>query len=362
MRNNGIKTNTVLPSEGSATPPPVFKNGNGNYAASDLAKSVEAIVQRPINEPELNKQALRAIAVTSGRSGEPNARELATRSFSGANNQHIEEIHGIQEFLGVQIIGVTKHVREISSSMTPGERYIRSHLQGTPWTTADKVKCLFLIVVSVFLILIGVNTIATVLLSSGLAGFQNPVSAYLFSGIPVALAACLKAITSHIGEEPRRRRYILGIWGIGFFFGILWAYQFAGIFRGLTQTTAEIIDALTTAGSPAATPESNIMFVFTSIVAEAFLSAGCWLSAHTIAEQHQLERLTDNPVYLKKQSDLDRWGKIHHEYVQLRSQLNGKLQAIESRSHAYIEEALGFYRAAVKAASDNQRLDDFLGS
>lgn len=362
MRNNGTKTNAALPPAGNSNPPPVFKNGNGNYAASDLARSVEAIVQRLINEPEINKQALRAIAVTSGRSGEPNARELATRSFSGANNQHIEEIHGIQEFLGVQITGVTKHLRDISGSMNPCERYLRSHLQGTPWTTAAKVKCGFLIVVSVFLILIGMNTIATVLLSSGLAGFQNPVSAYLFSGIPIALAAGLKAMTTHIPEEPRRRRYIIVIWGIGFLFGILWAYQFAGIFRGLTQTTAEIIDALTTTGSPATTPNSNIMFVFTSIVAEAFLSAGCWLSAHTIAEQHQLERLTDNPVHLKKQSDLDRWGKIHHEYVQLRSQLNGKLQAIESRSHAYIEEALSFYRAAVKAVSDNQRLDDFLGS
>lgn len=362
MRNNVSKTNVAIPSEGGGNPPPVFKNGNGNYAASDLAKSVEAIAQRPINEPEINKQALRAIAVTSGRSGEPNARELAARSFSGANNQHIEEIHGIQEFLSVQINGVTKHVREISGSMNPAERYIRSHLQGTPWTTAAKVKCGFLIIISVFLILIGMNTIATVLLSSGLAGFQNPVSAYLFSGIPIALAACLKAIPSHIDQAPRRRFYILIIWGVGFLFGILWAYQFAGIFRGLTQTAAEIITDFTSSGNAATEPNSNIMFVFTSIVAEAFLSAGCWLSAHTIAEQHQLERLTDNPVHLKKQSDLDRWGKIHHEYVQLRSQLNGKLQAIESRSHAYIEEALGFYRAAVKAASDNQRLDDFLGS
>jgi hypothetical protein len=111
-----------------------------------------------------------------------------------------------------------------------------------------------------------------------------------------------------------------------------------------------------------ANPKSNCLLVFIATIAEACLSAGCFLTAQAIAEKAQFDALIDNPIHLKKQSDLDRWGKIHQEYVQLRSQLNGKLQAIESRSHAYIEEALSFYRAAVKAASDNQRLDDYLGS
>jgi hypothetical protein len=67
MRNNGSKTNVVIPSEAGGNPPPVFKNGNGNYAASDLAKSVEVIVQRPINEPEINKSALRSYQRSCGR-------------------------------------------------------------------------------------------------------------------------------------------------------------------------------------------------------------------------------------------------------------------------------------------------------
>ena len=85
-------------------------------------------------------------------------------------------------------------------------------------------------------------------------------------------------------------------------------------------------------------------------------------AAQTISEKHQLEQLADNPAYLKQQKDLDRWSKIQHDYVQLRGSLNGKLQAIESKSRAHVEKAVDYYRAALKAAADNQRLDDFLNS
>lgn len=341
--------------------PPVTRNGNGSYGCSDLAQKVEVIVNRNINQPEINKTALRILAGTSGRAGESSARELAARSFGAANNQHVEEMHGVMAFLEHQIAGASKHSKEISTGMNPAQRYIRSKLNGTPWTKPDKVKCGTLIGGAGVLLAIGVNTNATVLQGSGIAAFEHSISAYLFSGIPIALALGLKALASHIEEEKRRGKYIVIIWIIGLLFGMLWAYLFAGTFQGLTQTTAQLVRSLTEGGA-AESPTSNVLFVFVAIMAETCLSAGCLLTAQKIAETHQLEELTDNPAHLKQQSDLDRWGKIHHEYVQLHSQLTGKLQALEDKSRAYIEEVVNFYRAAVKAAADNQRLDDFLGS
>jgi len=35
---------------------------------------------------------------------------------------------------------------------------------------------------------------------------------------------------------------------------------------------------------------------------------------------------------------------------------------LEDQSRTHVEKAVNYYRAALKAASDNQRLDDFLGS
>jgi len=176
------------------------------------------------------------------------------------------------------------------------------------------------------------------------------------------LAVCLKGLYSYVEGDARRRIYIIVIWVVGFIFGVIWAFLFAEIFRGLTQSPAEIISDLANSGGAAASPKGNWIFVFVAIIAETFLSAGCWLTAQTIAEKHQLEELTDNPAYLKQQKDLDRWSKIHHDYVQLRGRLHGKLQAIEDKSRTHVEKAVNYYRAALKAAADNHRLDDFLGS
>lgn len=361
MKKNLNSSPVPGPVIGPISAPPIMNNGNGSYSCSDLAQKVEVIVNRSIIQPELNKIALRILAGTSGRAGESSARELAARSFGAANNQHVEEMHGVMAFLEHQIAGASKHAKEISTGMNPAQRYIRSKLNGTPWTRPNKLKYGMLVVGSGLLLAIGVNTNATVLKASGIAAFENSISAYLFSGIPIALALGVKALASHIDEDKRRRIYIIIIWIIGLLFGMVWAFLFAGTFQGLTQTTAQLVQSLTEGGA-AESPTSNVRFVFVAIMAETFLSAGCWLTAQTIAEQHQLEELTDNPAHLKQQSDLDRWGKIHHEYVQLYGQLTGKLQAIEDKSRAYVEEAVNFYRAAVKAAADNQRLDDFLGS
>jgi hypothetical protein len=79
-----------------------------------------------------------------------------------------------------------------------------------------------------------------VLRSSGIRAFENVISAYLFSGIPIALAACLKALSAHIEDSGRRRVYTLSVWGIGFLFGMTWAFLFANTFPGLTQSTADL--------------------------------------------------------------------------------------------------------------------------
>ncbi|MCX6896633.1 MAG: Yip1 family protein [Verrucomicrobia bacterium] len=305
---------------------------NGYYASGDHAKQVREIAGREIVEPEIDKPALRITAFTNGRAGESGVRETAARNFGALNNQHVEEIHGVLEMLEHAIAGAGRHIREISNGMNPAKRYIHTNTAGTPWTRASRVLFWFFIIISVVLLAVGINTNANVLRSSGIPAFENLIAAYLFSGIPIALAACLKGLFSYVQGDSRRRVYIIVVWVIGFLFGVIWAYLFAEIFRGITQSTAEIVRSLTEAGSATAAPNSNWVFVFVAIIAETFLSAGCWLTAQTIAEKHQLEELADNPAYLKQQKDLDQWSKVQHEYVQLRGCLNGKLQAIENKS------------------------------
>ena len=334
--------------------------GNGHYGSRDLASRAEATVKGEIVVPEIDCAGIRATAIAMGRAGDPVVRETSSRAFGAVNNEHVEEIHGIYQLMENAAKGAQKHIKEISAGMNPKDRYIHVNNNGTPWTKADRTKVWFLIILSFLLLGIGMNTNATVLRSSGIRAFENGIGAYLFSAIPIALAACLKALAAHIDDAGRRRLYTVGVWVIGFFFGIAWAFLFAGTFPGLTQSTADLVRSLTEAGS-GARPESNISFIFVAIMSEAFLAAGAWLTAHAIAEKHELEEITDNPAYLKRQSDLDYWSKIHHDNVRICSLLDGKLRRIEDESRCYVEKSVNYFRAALKASADSQRLDDFLG-
>jgi hypothetical protein len=151
-------------------------------------------------------------------------------------------------------------------------------------------------------------------------------------------------------------------WGIGFAFGMVWAYLFAQTFPGLTQSTAELVRSLTESGGAGAASESKASFIFVAIMAEAFLAAGAWLTAHAIAEKHELEEIADNPAYSKRQADLDKWAAIYHDNVQLCGLLTGKLRRIDDASRCYVEKSLNYFRAALRSSADSQRLDDFLGS
>lgn len=337
-------------------------NGNGHYGCRDLAVKANAVIKREIVVPEVDCSGIRTTAIAMGRAGESVVRETSSRAFGAANNEHVEEIHGVLPLAEDTVKGAQKHVKEISGGMDPKDRYIHVRKNGTPWTKADRVKFWFLLILSGLLLAVGLNTNATVLRASGIRAFENGISAYLFSGIPIALAACLKGLAAHIEDQGRRRVYTVGVWGIGFSFGIAWAFLFAGTFPGLTQSTADLVRSLTETGSGTRPPESNVSFIFVAIMSEAFLAAGAWLTAHAIAEKHELEELTDNPAYQKRQSDLDYWTKVYHDNVQICGLLTGKLRRIEDESRCYVEKSVNYFRAALKASADSQRLDDFLGS
>ena len=256
--NNNTKQITSPALAAEFSPPHVGNTGNGHYASSDLAQKVQAINDQEIVEPEIDKPTLRMKAFTSGRAGESDVRETAAHSFGAVNNSHVEEIHGILELLEHAIAGAGKHIREISGGMNPAKRYIHTNASGTPWTKASRILFWFFIIISIALLAVGINTDANVLRASGIPAFENPIAAYLFSGIPIALAACLKGLSAYVEGDSRRRIYIIIVWVIGFVFGVLWAFLFAETFRGLTQTTAEIVRSLAESGTATAAPSRQL--------------------------------------------------------------------------------------------------------
>ena len=74
------------------------------------------------------------------------------------------------------------------------ERYTELVHEGTPWTRFARIQAGFFVGLSVILLGVGINSNAVVLISSGISGFENPWRAYLFSTIPIGLAAVMGII------------------------------------------------------------------------------------------------------------------------------------------------------------------------
>ena len=144
--------------------------------------------------------------------------------------------------------------------------------------------------------------------------------------------------------------YVVTIWVLGLLLGTTWTVLFAQTFNGMTQSTAEIINDLSTP-STESSHHMGVAFIVVSILAESFLSAACVLTIETIVRQHTPSKRVRNPAYEQTQADLDRWLKRQAEHDELCARINGKLEALERAKHRYAEEVVGAFHVALLASA-----------
>ena len=337
-------------------------NGNGKiarYASRGLPKEVIAVAEQEITVPPLDRDRIRAIAISCGRGGESGVRDMAGHAFDVATAELAEQCHLLADHLSAEIAGADRHITEISDRMRREPRHIETQGDVTPWTTAARIQIIFFIALSLLLLLVGINTNAVVLMSSGIAAFEHPLRAYFFSMIPIGIAGALKALGSLIEDHYRRRTYTIAVWTVGLVSGFVWARLFAATFPMLTQTAADIVRNLAEPTAGTATHPTNSLLVFVAMTAEACLAAGGWLTAQAIYDKHHKE-LADNPVYLKHQQELDFWSGQKSQYRRLEGRLAGKIRALDEAHRHYVEQAVADFRVALKWAANNDHLDEFL--
>lgn len=338
-------------------------NGNGGpacYGSTVLSQEVFKVTGQSIRVPREDKEFIRATAITRGTTGEADCLEYHSRLFDSQNAELLEQSRRLDQQLAVEEAGAERHVRELSEIQTQTDRYRECSGESVPWTKFDIVQVGVLAVMSAMLLGVGINTNASVLQSSGIAAFESPWRAILFSFIPVGLAVAVKVPGSHLSLKSRRLAYTYVVWGLGLVFGFLWAGQFARTFPNLTQSTAELIDALTRPQAAASDGHSSSSFILIAMLAEVFLAAGCWLTIQFIAEKHAPAVRTDNPAYLKVQNDLGHWHQRQAENRRLSGLLAGKIRAIDEARGHFITGAIGYFRAAVKLAVNDRHLNNFL--
>ncbi len=365
MKTKALKTESPARASDRAMAKHAASNGNGTgkpvaYGSHELSDEILTVAQQPVRMPREDKELIRALAITRGHSGEPECCDYHTRSIDSSNAELLEQCRRLDEQVRVEESGAQRHIEELTRILEHTDRYREQAEPTVPWTNFDIVQIVLLALMSLVLLAVGINTNASVLQSSGIPVFENLWRAYLFSFIPVGLAVAVKMPGSHIALKSRRLAYTYGVWGLGLLFGVVWAVQFANTFPGMTQSTADIIASLTDPSAGANQGHSNNSFVLVAMLAEVFLAGGCWLTIQLISEKHAPCTRTDNPAYLKAQSDLTHWQRRQAENRRLAGILAGKIRAINEAREQFVGGAMAYFRAAVKLAVNDKHLDDFL--
>jgi hypothetical protein len=227
------------------------------------------------------------------------------------------------------------------------------HHEGQPWTKFSKATVAFLLILSFAGLAVGMNTNAMVLMSSGIPAFETPIRAYLFSTVPILLAAMIKVVGWMIEDQNLRRKYTFAVCTLGIFLGIVWAGSFAKTFPGFTQSAAEIVQSLTTSNGGSSSGSNSGWMVFISLLAEACCAGGCWLVVQVICDRHQKTIVEPNPIYRSREAELQVWCRCRNDYHRLAGQLAGKLNAIADARKHFIENCVGYFYAALKLATKN---------
>jgi len=211
-------------------------------------------------------------------------------------------------------------------------------------------------VFSLVLLGVGINTVAQVLLASGVPGFDNPWRCYLFSLTPIGIAFAFKSLRTFVPEARQKMIYTVIIWACGLVFGILWTILFASTFPALTQSASDIINSINSNSAGSSSGHGNILFIIASILAESLLAAGCWLTIEAIVEKHQPSVRVANPAYARTQTDLDHWLKRKYEQLHIAGKIKGKMDATESARKRFVEDSVGLFRTALGAAGHGDHL------
>lgn len=313
------------------------------YGSNVSTKQVSSLCWEPVHTPQINKNYIQANAVSRGPVAEADVREYHSRLFLEANAQLRQACYRLITTVGHNIAGLDRQIQEVSEIAESTKRYKDSFGGGLPWTLFSKLQVIVLALFSVLMILIGLNTVATVLMSAGNPVWNTWWRCYLFSAVPVGLAFGLKIYKGWIEDPAKAMHYCRVITVLGLLFGTIWAAMFGSMFQGLTQSTAEILSDITNPTSHKTSTLFQAVYTVVTFLAESTIAASCWLSIENTMHKHQPNTRQPNEARSAAQNDLNQLVSVKASEETMRAQLEGKLDAMEHSRKRYVEEAVAVY-------------------
>lgn len=307
-----------------------------------------------IKSAKIDKNNVDQLALTHGKSARQMIEGYVRNRMEEENGNTIARIGVFLVLLKRQKESLDKVIRKQSETLSGIPQYVGDGADAPPWTTVETVEEWALGCVAVLMVLLGCNTSAQILQSTGIAGFEYYWKAFLFSAIPPFFACTIHGFGAVFRSPRGRVAFTAFTWAAGFVFGLCWIVTYAKLFPALGQTPADIIKELTASSADSDRKYLTQLFIVFSMLCESFIAAACILTMTGIARRHESTASESNPVYQRIERELNTQKRHLFDVEQITARLEGKQKEFARKTERLIQESLIDFDTAVAAAEGDQ--------
>lgn len=329
------------------------KSGPAASASSAAQSAAEVLLERA---DKLLKESVSPVfehaRVIKHAIGGPEQKSEMRRAMGEAYDAEVREVWSEAAFLCNAISGDTGAIKQVSEAIKPlqnkaanlfPEKVEEEEVRVWTWTSGGYTLA------SILLLGLGINSTATIALGSGVPGFDSPLRAYLFTFLPAGIAIAFAGVgrwLSDVGQLALMR----WLFGLGVAFAVMWVFLFAQCFSSFVQQPPEFVLSPVPEGAVPTSPISTLsgpLFIICSVLAEAFLGAGCALAALRSRHLTKARKMVHDPEHDQLKASISALAVLKARLETAAARLGARIEKIEANKQDYLNRATECFAGSV---------------
>ncbi len=373
MKNNTNRTNRLLKpgrngGNGHDTPPiaaPAVSsdhggNGNGKAAQPSVEATPGAFVAsdneyRVLSKehPALTPERELILGAAWNRSGEQVVRAHHVAKFDAEWAGDEQVLRQVAHDISENVQSGESHERNLSSVLHSTDPYVYEQRETKPWTIWDRVQLAAMLLFSIVLLAVDINSTALILMNSGLDGFRGHYwKAALFNlALIIGGAFLIKAISAWLTSDQARRRYTLVVASSAIVSLIVALPVFA---RMYARMTIDPIALMTGEVGSAGSVNSALTFAL-QIFTGNLIAGTMWLTASLFIERHRPSIRIENPAWRRVKDDLDVISNLMRQEGEKLGLVQAGLVRIDAERRELVTRAVELYKLAEQSIHGGQK-------
>ena len=245
------------------------------------------------------------------------------------------------------------HERKFDAILNGTNPYVEEHREPKPWTLWDRAQLAAMLVFSLVLLTVDMNSAALTLMNSGLDGFRDHYwRAALFNvALIIGGAFLIKSASNWLTTDQAGRRYA---WVISVAAAVSLFVALPVFAKTYARMTIDPIALMT--GEAGTMGTANSAWTFSLQILTGNLIAGAmWLTAALLIERHRPSIRVENPTWRRVKDDLDAISNLLRKEREKLGLVQAGLTRIEAERHQLVTRAVELFKLAEPEAQRAQK-------